>query len=238
MPNQWFRFKEFTVWQNKTAMKVGTDGVLLGAWANCAGAKSVLDVGTGTGLISLMLVQRFPDISVLAIDIDEDTIEQAQDNFDASPWKNRLSPKNISFQELAVSHKHKFDHIVSNPPYFENSLHAPDKKRNIARHNVNLSIDELINSASILLNKNGKLSVILPDNSIHGFLEKSKKKHLYCTRKLLLKPKKNKSVLRVLLELSFNKVLVETDTLVIENEKRHDYTEAYKDLTKGFYIKF
>jgi len=136
MPNPWFQFKQFTVWHDKCAMKVGTDGVLLGAWADMEQARSILDVGTGSGLIALMAAQRNLTAAITAIDIDESAIIQARENFDRSPWVNRLTAEPISLEDFAGSTDAMFDVIVSNPPYFHQSLHSPDKKRTLARHSA------------------------------------------------------------------------------------------------------
>ena len=127
-----FRFKQFAVEQDDVAMKVGTDGVLLGAWADCNGAKRILDIGTGTGVIALMLAQRNAEAEVQAVEIDETATRRARSNFDLSPWAERLTVENCAVQEFAPAEK--FDLIVSNPPYFVDSLLPPDAKRSTARH--------------------------------------------------------------------------------------------------------
>ena len=128
MPNDYFKFKQFTIHQDKCAMKVGTDGVLLGAWAECANAKGILDIGTGTGLIALMIAQR-SNAKIDAVEIDETASKQAKENIKKSLWNDRIEILNISFQDFSKSTNEKYDLIVSNPPYFQNSLYAPDEKR-------------------------------------------------------------------------------------------------------------
>lgn len=237
MANPWFKFKQFTVWHDKTAMKVGTDGVLLGAWADASGGSTILDVGTGTGLIALMMAQRFPAAAIHAIDIDADSDSQATENFERSPWPDRLSARLISFQELASEGKMKFDHIVSNPPYFKNSLHTPDPKRTLARHGTGLSFGEIIRGAVSILKIEGKLSLIVPYQAVPEILDSSTACGLFCTRQLLVKPNPTKDVIRALLELSFSDVRTKTETLHIEEGKRHNYSQAYKELTKEFYLR-
>ncbi|MCF8371948.1 MAG: methyltransferase [Bacteroidales bacterium] len=237
MANPWFTFKQFTVWHDKTAMKVGTDGVLLGAWADASCTSSLLDVGTGTGLIALMMAQRFPTATIHAIDIDPDSVSQAVENFERSPWPDRLSAHLISFQELASEGKMKFDHIVSNPPYFKNSLHAPDFKRTMARHDSSLSFGEIIRGSVSILKPQGKLSLIVPFEAVPEVLDLSTACGLFCTRQLLVKPNPTKGVIRALLEIGFSNLKTKTDTLVIEEEKRHNYSQAYKELTNGFYLR-
>ena len=156
-----FQFKQFAVAQDRCALKITTDSVLLGAWAAFDAPKTILDIGTGTGVITLMLAQRYPDAQITAIDIDTPSAAQAAQNFVNSAWRNRLTAAAISLQDF-VYQGFKFDAIISNPPYFHNSLRAPDAARNAARHTDELRFDELIACAAQLLNPNGQLAVILP----------------------------------------------------------------------------
>ena len=142
MSNPYFQFKQFTVWHDKCAMKVGTDGVLLGAWASVQNAHKILDVGTGTGLVALMLAQRsLPDADIIALEIDGAAAGQARENVTRSPWKERVEVVQTDFRDYQSSDK--FDVIVSNPPYFVDSLECPDQQRNAARHNGSLTYEEL-----------------------------------------------------------------------------------------------
>ena len=138
MPNPYFQFKRFTVYHDRCAMKVGTDGVLLGAWTDVSSSQQILDIGTGTGLIALMLAQRNVTAHITAIDIDEEAIEQAQGNIAASPWKNRIEVMKQDFCQYSANRL--FDTIVSNPPYFNQSLKGPDSQRNTARHTDSLEL--------------------------------------------------------------------------------------------------
>lgn len=237
MANSWFKFKQFTVWQDRTAMKVGTDGVLLGAWADASGATNILDVGTGTGLIALMCAQRFTRAKIHAVDIDPDSVSQTGENFAQSPWPERLTTQLISFQDLVSEGKEKFDHIISNPPYFKDSLPAPDKKRTLARHHSGLHFGELIQGAASLLHPQGKLTLIAPFVALPEILEMSAVSGLCPSRQLWVKPNPSKGVIRAILELSFSRVELKTETLVIEERERHIYSQAYKELTNDFYLK-
>ena len=145
MPNPFFRFKQFTVYHDRCAMKVGTDGVLLGAWTNLSQSRRILDIGTGTGLIALMMAQRVPEVPITAIDIDAEAVNQANENFSASPWNNRLEA--VLQDVCTYTEKNSFDTIVSNPPYFINSLKCPDNQRTTARHTDTLDAynDAIIN---------------------------------------------------------------------------------------------
>ena len=148
-----FIFKQFKIQQDNTAMKVGTDGVLLGAWADSENATNILDIGTGTGLIALMLAQRNLKANITAIEIDEQASLQASENFNNSPWEIRLSIKNLKLQDFVV--EEKFDLIVSNPPFFNNTFQANSSERNIARQTETLSFNELLKNTASLLSENG-----------------------------------------------------------------------------------
>lgn len=166
-----FRFKQFEICQDRCAMKVGTDGVLLGAWAS--GGKRVLDIGAGTGLISLMMAQRFVDAEVIGIDIDMDACEQARENVEASPFSGRVVIENCRLQEFwkgqEVSEAKKFDAIVSNPPFFVNSQKNPDAKRSLARHTDSLSFRDLFLGVKRLLSDNGVFSAVIPSDILEDF---------------------------------------------------------------------
>ena len=218
-------------------MKVGTDGALLGAWANVSGIKNVLDVGAGTGLISLMIAQR-TSVKVLGIEIEKNAAKEANENVQKSPWKNRVTIKNISFQEFEKSSKEKFDLIISNPPFFSNSYKNEVTNLAIARHNDLLPFSELIKGSVKLLNKNGRLAVILPIIQAKEFIELAKNKDLCLNRLTKVKPKAKKNTNRFLMEFTKKQMPLKKDYLIIYNETGIDYTESYKQLTRDFYLKF
>ncbi|MCQ2217615.1 MAG: tRNA1(Val) (adenine(37)-N6)-methyltransferase [Paludibacteraceae bacterium] len=235
MSNTYFQFKQFRVEQEKCAMKVGTDGVLLGAWANVASASHILDIGTGTGLIALMLAQRQPNAQITAIEIDKAASEQATENFQASPWGRRFSCLNVSLQDFIKDEQTLFDLIVSNPPYFNNSLKNPDRQRSQARHTDTLSFEELMQAGS-LLTQEGIFAIILPSQAEEEVITAAKKSNLYCSRKTEVLPKADAQPKRVLLE--FKKDLTNApiiDQLTIEID-RHVYTPEFKKLTEDFYL--
>lgn len=237
MPNNYFKFKKFVIYQDKCAMKVGTDGVLLGAWVDSENVKSILDIGTGTGLIALMLAQRSNAI-IEAIEIDESASIQAKENIAKSDWKESIQVLNIPFQKFYKSTNKTYDVIVSNPPYFQNSLFAPDKKRTDARHNSNLELEELLDGSIKLLNEEGKFSLILPYIEGTMFILKASEKGLFCTRQTKVLPRPGREPKRLLLEfMKTKKPLIEQE-IIIELNKRHEYSEAYKNLTKDFYLAF
>ena len=160
MPNNHFSFKQFTIFQDKSSFKVGTDGVLLGAVGAVNGAKKILDIGTGTGLIAIMLAQR-SEAGIVAIEPDEESYKQACDNVTLCPWSSRIDVENSDFQSYNPG-KEKFDLIVTNPPYFTNSLKNPDTRKSSARHNDSLTSVEILKGATKILEVDGKLQLILP----------------------------------------------------------------------------
>ena len=229
-----FTFKQFAVEQDDVAMKVGTDGVLLGAWADCDGAKRILDIGTGTGVIALMLAQRNTEAKIHAVEIDETATRRARSNFDMSPWAERLTVENCAVQEFEPSEK--FDLIISNPPYFVDSLQCPDAKRTTARHTQDLTFKELDKAVERLLAENGRFALILPTAEFEKYLATT---HLHLVRRCDMHPTTGAAVKRVMAEFSKHaQAEILHENITIEKEKRGDYTEEYRTLTKDFYLKF
>ena len=237
MANNYFQFKQFRIIQEKSAMKVGTDGALLGAWANIAGVENVLDIGAGTGLISLMIAQR-TSAKVLGIEIEKNAAKEASENVQDSPWKNQIIIKNISFQEFEKSSKEKFDLIISNPPFFVNSKKNETTNLAIARHNDLLPFSELIKGAVNLLNENGRLAIILPVIQAREFIELAKQDGLNLSKLTQVKPNAKKDVNRFLMEFTKKQTPLKKNYLIIYNETGTDYTKMYKQLTCDFYLKF
>ena len=229
-----FTFKQFAVEQEDVAMKVGTDGVLLGAWAACDGAKRILDIGTGTGLIALMLAQRNAEAQIHAVEIDETATRRARANFDISPWAERLEVEQTAVQHYSPSEK--FDLIISNPPYFVDSLQCPDAKRTTARHTQDLTFDELDRAVCRLLAEDGKFALILPVNEFEKYLSLTQ---LHLVRRCDVHPTTGAAVKRVMAEFAKSKTATLTlENITIEQERRGDYTDEYRALTKEFYLKF
>lgn len=218
-------------------MKVGTDGVLLGAWTDVENANSILDIGTGTGLIALMLAQRC-EAKISAIEIDKDAFLQAHGNIENSKWKNRISVENLSLQEFGKRENQKFDLIVCNPPFFEYNSQILDEKRNIARQKSTLSFEELISESVKLLTKNGKICLILPFDELENIQKIALENELFLNKILKIKPLETKAFKRIMLEFGFQKTEFQEKILVIETDKRHFYTPEYIELTKDFYLKF
>ena len=183
MSNPYFQFKQFTVWHDKCAMKVGTDGVLLGAWASVRNAHKILDVGTGTGLVALMLAQRsLPDADIVALEIDKAAAGQAGENVARSPWKERIEVVQADFRNYQSSDK--FDVIVSNPPYFVDSLECPDQQRNAARHNDSLTYEELLEGVAGLLAEDGAFTIVIPTDVADRVKMTATAKNFYAVRQL------------------------------------------------------
>ncbi|MAB95091.1 MAG: tRNA (adenine-N(6)-)-methyltransferase [Flavobacteriales bacterium] len=226
-----FKFKKFSIVQSKSAMKVGTDGVLLGSWVNCQSAKKILDIGAGTGLISLMLAQRNNECNITAVEIDKETSEEANININNSKWRDRISIINININNFITSDK--FDFIVSNPPYFPANFSK--NKRAIARHTNLLSFQDLIRTTVKLLSSKGIFAVILPKIAEAIFCKTADANKLFLIRICQVKGQKNSDIKRVLLEFSFEKSSLDSDSLVIE-ESRHIYTNKYIDLCQDFYL--
>jgi tRNA1Val (adenine37-N6)-methyltransferase len=219
-------------------MKVGVDGVLLGAWANAAEAKRMLDIGTGTGLIALMLAQKNASAKIDAIEIDRDAYEEALFNVQQSDWSDRIKLYCQSFQEFAAETENKYDLIVSNPPFFSNGVKAPSETRAQARHADALPLDVLISGAAKLLHQNGGIAVILPAEQFQEVENLAKISGLFLSRLCRVKPNPVKPDFRILVELSKKQSALQEENLMIEFEKHHHYTPEYRELTKDFYLKF
>ena len=232
MSNTWFRFKQFTIHQQAAAMKVGTDGVLLGALADVHNARTALDIGTGTGLIALMLKQRNPQLQVTAIDVEKEAVEQATGNAALSPWE--VEVLHVSAQAFALSGR-RFDRIVCNPPYFCSSLKAPDAARSLARHNDSLPFGELLAAVDRLLAPDGQCWVILPYDAASAFSEKGVQNALHTTQAVTVVTKPGKAPKRMVLCLERGPRPLLAETLVIENDKG-GYTERYAALVHPFYL--
>jgi tRNA1Val (adenine37-N6)-methyltransferase len=229
-----FQFKQFKIHQDKTAMKVGTDGVLLGAWADCEEATHILDIGTGTGLISLMLAQKNKSAQITAIEIDKDAARQAMQNVNESPWQDRVTVIQTNLLDFETSKK--FDLVVSNPPFFNNTFKAEDNARNQARQIVSLSFDKLLKKSASLLSQKGKAFFILPFSEKDHFLSLANKDHLFLNKILYVKGNIKTKIKRILVALSFLETPIEEETISIEIS-RHNYTQEYIELVQDFYIK-
>ncbi|MBR3871577.1 MAG: methyltransferase [Paludibacteraceae bacterium] len=239
MANDYFSFKQFTIHQDRCAMKVGTDGVLLGVLAPTIDSGRILDIGTGTGLVGIMLSQRCPQAMVTGVELDANAAKQAEENATSTGWKIKIINKSI--QDFSSQCEEKFDLIVSNPPYFINSLKAPEKNRNTARHTDELSYEELIESAEKLLSEEGKFSVIIPYSEEENFIGIANKRNLIAESSVRIIPKVGKDPKRSVITFCRckNKINcnINVTELVIEKEERHCYSDEFKNLTADFYLK-
>ncbi len=229
-----FNFKQFDISDDLCTMKVGTDAVLLGAWANIADVGTILDIGTGSGVIALMLAQRSTAL-IDAVEIDNVSSQQAKENVNRSKWVGRVLINAVSLQHFVECSNKTYDLIVSNPPYFVDSLKSDNPLRNIARHNDSLPFEELARCVVTLLNKNGHFCMILPEPESNVFGVIALKKGLFCVKKTFVLPKNNRSNVRVLTEYSFNKQTIVSDYIVLRNED-NTYTKQYIEFTKDFYL--
>lgn len=233
MPNDNFQFKQFTVYHDRCAMKVGTDGVLLGAWCPISDSDVVLEVGAGSGLISLMLAQR-SNATILGLEIDQDAASQALENVIRSPWKDQITVAAVDFLEFST---HKcFDLVVSNPPYFDDSLLSPSSTRSLARHTNSLSYDSLMAKASQLLCDRGRLCMIIPYDKGEKLDQLAQQNGLFCTKRVEVIPTPGAFPKRLLIEYSKVESPLNISTLLIETA-RHHYSDDYTALTRDFYLK-
>lgn len=226
-----FTFRQFIVRQERCAMKVGTDGVLLGAWA--AGGRRILDIGTGTGLVALMMAQRFPDSEVVGVDIDDEAVAQACENVLKSPFAARVSVIRSAIQDFYSS---VFDTIVSNPPYFHHSLKNPDSRRSLARHTDSLSYRDLMKAASRLLTPEGNMSIVLPADAIRDVESEAVIYGFFSSKRYFIKTKASKPPKRVLLEFSRQPPAVCQQLELCLTDGTGNRSDWYHQLTKNFYL--
>lgn len=229
-----FQFKQFAVAQEHCSMKVGTDGIILGAWANIDQVESVLDIGTGSGLIALMLAQR-STARVHAVEVDELAWKQASENFNNAPWRDRLEAFHTPVQDYARSYRGAYDLIVSNPPFFSGGVFSSKEERANVRHTIKLPNGDLLSAARNLLEVDGKFCVILPVIEGLRFKEMAKNYGLYCNRLTEVFPKADKKANRLLMQFEkTQKELVEDQFVIWADEGQ--YSERQIALTKEFYL--
>lgn len=230
-----FQFKQFTVHHDRCTMKVGTDGVLLGAWANIENAQSILDIGTGSAVIALMLAQRSsPETHIDAVEVEKQDAMQAEENVAASPWPKKIHIHHASIQQFAP--EKKYDAIISNPPYFINSQQPPDARRLQARHTISLSFQDLLLAVKRLLHAHGTFSIILPYTEGLHFIELAHSYSLYCSRQWSFKTREEKPVERWLLEFSYTVSLAEKGEIILY-DTTNEWSPSYRELTRDFYLK-
>ena len=233
-----FQFKQFSVNQDKTAMKVGTDGVLLGTWCPIDNnPNSILDIGTGTGLIALMLAQRTTAQQIDALEIDENAYEQATENFENSPWNDRLFCFHAGLDEFVDDPEDEYDLIVSNPPFYSEDVKTDDDQRNLSRFQDALPFEELVEAADLLLSENGIFAVIIPYKEEERFVDLCAELELFPIKMTRVKGSHTTPIVRSLLAFKrFELTTLTANELVVEIN-RHEYTDDYINLTQDFYLK-
>lgn len=239
MSTPFFKFKKFTIWHDKCGMKVGTDGVLLGAWCNVSEAKSALDIGTGSGLISLMMAQRNPALSIDAIDIDSNAVNQAIENVKSSIFSDCIKIIQCDITKVGNGNCHdladKYALIVSNPPFYGENVYSSDRQRNNARHTSSLPFSLLIEKSSALLDDDGEFDVIIPFGSASEFISIAAMHGLYLSRRTNVKDSIIKPFKRSLLAFTKHPVCTKQSELCLR-EADNQYSVAYRELTKDFYL--
>lgn len=232
-----FQFKQFSIQQDKTAMKVGTDGVLLGAWVEIqTDVNSMLDIGAGTGLIALMLAQRSNADVIDAIELNNEAYEQTVENFENSDWGDRLFCYHASLQEFVEEIEDKYDLIISNPPFYTSTFKDLSEERAMARHTEGLPYSDLLEGTSKLLSENGTAAFVIPYSEEDNFISIARDNKLVPYRITRVKGTINAPIKRSLLQFYFLEKSIEMNELIIERE-RHIYTSEYKKLVQDFYLK-
>lgn len=234
-----FKFKKFSIEQSNCAMKVGTDGVLLGAWTDCTHGNNILDIGTGTGVIALMIAQRNPQATIKAIEIDEQAAKQAQQNVDLSAWSQNITIINQSIQDYQSETEGTFDHIITNPPFFTGGTLSRSQDKSSVRHTTKLSHNDLLGAVRNLLSPTGTCSLILPDIEGYRCMELARTYNLHPQRVTEVYPDQSKPLERLMITLGKEKrEAYLADKLHIRDAATKDFSQEYRELTKDFYLKF
>jgi tRNA1Val (adenine37-N6)-methyltransferase len=236
MPNHYFKFKQFTIQQEHCAMKVCTDACLFGAYVadqvKTKSSATILDIGTGTGLLSLMLAQRVPAI-IDAVEIDAAACVQANENFEQSPWKERLTAFNTDI--LQFGKDKTYDGIISNPPFFEKDLKSNDGSKNNAKHDTSLTLDQLLTVVKKHLAPDGMFAVLLPAHRVEAFIEMALKNDLHLSKKILVKQTEKHDPFRGILIFNRRHAPVYEETVVVKNMD-NKYSVRFAELLKDYYL--
>ncbi len=231
-----FHFKQFSLYHHRSTMKVGTDSVLLGSWCNVGNPNKVLDIGTGSGVLAILLASRC-DAIVDAIELDPSSAEEAKENFYNSSFSNRLKIIQDDFRIFSSTTKSKYDLIISNPPFFTNGIVSEKPSRKEARHTLNLDHNSLLIGIAKILNPDGKLCVVLPYDISNEFIVNAAKYNLHLHRKLIIRPKKELKPNRINIEFRHSKPKeISSEEIIIRNDE-NDYTDQYKEIVKAYLLK-
>ncbi len=236
MPNPFFEFKQFTIRQDRCALKVGTDGVLLGAWTKVEGAKRILDIGTGTGLLSLIAAQRNSAAHIDAVEIDDASAQQAQENAEASSWRDRVRVHRMDVRKMKASEP--YDLIICNPPFYAGEMDSPDDRKGLAKHSGELTFVELMNAIGRLLADDGRASLIAPANRETELIREAERVGLKLSRRCAVRYLASKPPKRVLLELRRDVDRIEDDEITVEINAGGDYSKEYRELLRDLMLKF
>ena len=233
-----FHFKKFSIDDSMAAMKIGTDAVLLGAWTICKDEIRILDIGTGSGILALMMAQRNKGVPVDAVDLDQDAAKLATENVQLSPWNDQIQIFNTSIQAFSSQAANKYSLVICNPPFFTDSLKGPGKARNMARHNDSMSISDLLESTSKILAKNGKAAFIFPADAFDTWLKEGKRNSLFPSRVTHLKSSATTKPHRIMIEFIFEEIpfIIENELIIYKTQS--EFSKEYISLTKDFYLKF
>jgi tRNA1Val (adenine37-N6)-methyltransferase len=237
MANSFFEFKQFTIHQDNCAFKVTTDACILGAYPELFQPEKICDIGAGTGILTLMLAQKYPGAMIDAIEIEPLAAGQADENINSSPWENRISIFNESIQRFTKQRKYKYDMIICNPPYFEDHLMSKDQRKNLARHNYKLSLSELVECVQDLVIDKGFFYTILPPQSYEKLKSELENKGFNLYDKLEIISAPEKSLYRIVAGFCKMALKNKTKKLVIHHNNG-EYTDAFKDLLKDYYLAF
>ncbi len=235
MPNDFFQFKQFAIQQDRCALKVGTDGVVLGVWAHVEGAKRILDIGTGTGLLALIAAQRNPTAWIDAVEIDDTSAEQAAENVAASPWSDRVRVHRMDVRRMKSAEP--YDMILCNPPFYAGEMDSPDARRGLAKHGGELSFGELIGVVSTLLARDGLFACIIPLNREAELVKLASTADMHVVRRCVLRYLEARPAKRVLLELGPTPGELRAEELVVEHTPGV-FTDAYRMLLRELMLKF
>ena len=237
--NSYFQFKQFTVHQDRCAMKVCTDACVLGVWAESGNSKRILDIGAGTGLLSLMTAQRYPSARIDAVELDQNAYLQAVDNVAASPFSEQVSLFNTAIQEFEPGYQ--YDSIITNPPFFQSDLLSPDLQKNQAHHSTSLTFDDLLKAIARLLTDEGQFNILLPTDEAAIFYRKVTGAGWFLTRNLTLQHNKDKKPFRRLMAFSRSYFVgneITNGALSIYGGDNKVYDPEFKRLMKDFYMIF